>query len=152
MHHTLQRATLGLLLIAVLVSLTGCSVTRKQEIKRLSNRVESDLKSEQRAVLKRPTTDPERSQRLDHLTTLKTTHSVANVGLATAPRLLAGDDLLLAYDVLEEVFGVIDWNIPLMPGEGTKPLPTMFGPGGLNFSALQADSVRSPSTPSGYSR
>jgi len=139
--------------IALLVMagvLPGCAVSRKQEIKRLSNRVDRQLLNEQHEVLGRSLTDPQRSTRLDHLTTLKTTHSLADVGLASAPRFLEGDDLALAYDVLEEVFGVIEWNIPLMPGRGTKALPNVFGASGLNFSALQAgasedDLIRHPS-------
>lgn len=125
--------------MALAGALPGCAVSRKQELKRLSNRVDRQLRSEQHQVLARPLNDPERSARLDALTTLKTTHSLADLGLASAPRLLEGEQLAVAYDVLEEVYGVIEWNIPLMPGQGTKPLPSVFGDTGLNFSALQND-------------
>lgn len=149
MTISLTKCARTLAVLAVVGLLTGCSVSRKQELQRLSNRVEKDLKAEREAVLDRPSTDPERGTRLGHLTNLKTTHALADVGLSSASRVLQGNDLELAYDVLEEVYGVIDWNIPLLPSE-SKPLPTMFGPSGLDFTSLQAGTAGQPVTPSGY--
>ena len=148
-----RPACLLVLFITAALPMTGCSVSRHQEIKRLSDRVEKDLKSEQREVLTLDAGNAERATRLDHLTSLKTTHSIADVGLATAPRLLEGDDLSLAYDILEEAYQTIEWNVPLLPGQGTRDLPNAFGPSGHDFNALRAGmNASDASTPSGFVR
>ena len=127
-----------LLFGAFLSGLLGCAQSRHDQLRGISSRVEKELRTEQREVLAMTGSEQLRSQRLDHLGSLRNTHAAADIALASVPRLLDGDNRLMAYDILEEVYGVIEWNIPLLPGEGTKPLPNAFSSNGLDFNALRA--------------
>ncbi len=118
------------LLAAVLLITSGCATTRLDQLRNKADRVETALKAEQSKVLSQ--SDRERQQRLTHLSTLRGTLSAANVGLGAA-RYLPEEDRELAYDVLDEVYGTIDWNIPLGSGQPLRPLPSQFSNGVLKL-------------------
>lgn len=118
------------LLAAALLITTGCATTRLDQLRNKADRVETALKAEQSKVLSQ--SDRERQQRLTHLSTLRGTLSAANVGLGAA-RYLPEEDRELAYDVLDEVYGTIDWNIPLGSGQPLRPLPSQFSNGVLKL-------------------
>ncbi len=134
--------TLSLIGLALLLS--GCAVSRHQELKRMSGRVAKTLRNEQSLALDAEYANAlDRESRLDHLTALRTTLSAANIGLASVPRVVPEPQRPLAYDVLEEVYTTIDWNIPLGPGDTLRSLPDAFSGGVLDVSRL-ADPTRTP--------
>ncbi|GJM20070.1 MAG: hypothetical protein DHS20C14_22830 [Phycisphaeraceae bacterium] len=136
--------TVPALLVLVLL-LPGCAITRHGELKRVSRRVESRLQDEQSTALRtRFDSRLARDQRLDHLTSLRYTLSAANVGLATVPRLVPEPQRPMAYDVLEEVYSTIDWNIPLGPGDALRPLPDAFSGGVLDLLWLSERPAAGP--------
>jgi hypothetical protein len=115
------------LLVASLATLIlgGCAVSRHDQVKAHSRRAESQLLAERDRVLA-----GERDQRdawLDHLSTLRVSLSAANVALGSVPWAFPADKRPAAYDVLDEVYSTIEWNVPLGPGKGQpRPLPTQF--------------------------
>lgn len=124
-------------LACAVVVLPGCAVSRHQEVKALSRRVEGRLKQEQAVALAgSPATPQLRQQKLEHLSGLRLTLSAANVALGTVPRMVPEPQRPVAYDVLEEVYATIDWNIPLLPGEGLRGMPAGFDGGVLNLGAV----------------
>lgn len=134
------------LLIAAL-ALTGCSTSRYAELRSQSNKVERALERERDDALRLP---PEANlgQKLDHLTSLRYTLTAADLGLAAARRLLPEADRPLAYDALEQAYDTIAWNIPLLPGQGTRPMPSAFSGGVFNinqFMTPATDPVAPPS-------
>ena len=133
-----------LMLVCVAVVLPGCAVSRHQEVKAQSRRVEGRLKQEQAVALADSPASPElREERLEHLSGLRLSLSAANVALGTVPRVVPEPERALAYDILEEVYATIDWNIPLLPGEGVRAMPAGFNGGVLNLGAVEpAGSVR----------
>lgn len=129
----MNRCTTHLLPLLLALSLAGCAFTRYDQLERKSDRVESSLKKEQSRVLKLSPDDAERSARLDHLSQLRLTLSAANIGLGAVPRVIPEDKRDIAYDVLEEAYDTIDWNIPLGPGDSKRSLPNRFGGGVLKL-------------------
>lgn len=127
--------------------LGACEQSRLARLEAKADRVESKLVRERDAVLGSGFAPAERQTRLDHLTNLRVQLGLANAGRLAAPRLLSGPDVETAYDALDEVYGVIDWNIPLGPSDVKRPFPAVFGPAGLNFQQLQ--NLRGSSTPPG---
>jgi hypothetical protein len=127
--------------VALLVAVpfaSGCAQTRAEKLADKASGVGHALIHERDRVLALDAV-PERSARLDHLSTLRLELSAANISRAAAPRLLEPQDVETAYDVLDEVYSTIDWNIPLAPGDAaSKPFPALFGPAGLNFEGLRA--------------
>jgi len=115
--------------------LGGCKLTRYDELKAESRRVAERLRAEQSVALVTPPTV--RAQKLEHLTSLRYTLSAANVALASVPRYVPEEDRPLAFDVMEEVYATIDWNIPLMPGDEMRALPGAFSSGRLNLDAAR---------------
>lgn len=122
-----------LIIAAACLVLGGCKLTRHDELKTESRRVAERLRAEQSVALSAGAST--RAQKLEHLTSLRYTLSAANVALASVPRVVPEDDRPLAYDVLEEVYSTIDWNIPLMPGDELRVLPSQFAGGRLDLSA-----------------
>lgn len=121
-------------LLAAAITLTGCATSRIDQLRNKSDRVESHLIRERDRVSLLASTDPERLERLDHLTTLRATLSAANIGLGTIPHFVPIDKRDLAYDVIDEAYDTIDWNIPLGPNDPKKPLPLRFQNGSLNLA------------------
>lgn len=104
--------------------LTACTVSREAQLRKLGDKVESNLKSEQSKVLN--LNDSTKQARLEHLTNLRYQLSAANVARGAIPRVVPPEFKDPAYDVIEEVYGAIDWNIPLGPNDIKKPLPSAF--------------------------
>lgn len=131
--------SIGLLLVVAFgLTASGCALSRADQLARQSDRVESKLLRERDRITGAAATSPEAGARLTHLSDLRTQLTVADAARKLAPRLLQEPEQVdAAYDVLEEVYSTIDWNIPLMPGDrGRKSLPSLFGPAGLDFSRL----------------
>ena len=84
-----------------------------------SYRVETALTKEQSLVLNTDKYANDRQQRLDYLSQLRTTLSAANIGLSTVRYVVPADKQPIAYDVIQEVYGTIKWNIPLGPSDAT---------------------------------
>lgn len=110
----------------------GCATSRVDQLHRKADRVEAELKSEQKKVLAMSPGD--RAARLDRLTQLRATLSAANIGLGSVPHLVEPGKRDLAYDVLDEVYNTIEWNIPLGPGDPQRPLPAQFSGGVLKLN------------------
>lgn len=119
------RSTI-LILLALTFTLTGCA-SRYDQLRTKSGRVESALIAERTKVSATDAND--RSARLSHLSDLRATLSAANVGLG-ATRYIPKEQREVAYDILDEVYGTIEWNIPLGPSDKKKPLPSSFSPDG----------------------
>jgi len=117
------------------LALGGCATSRVDQLHRRADEVKAELMSEQRKALALSAT--ERSQRLDHLSSLRATLSAANVGLGAVPHLVEPGKRDIAYDVLEEVYDTIEWNIPLGPGDMLRPLPSEFSGGTLNLDNVR---------------
>lgn len=125
----------ALVLISVLLS--ACA-SRYDQLKSESARVETALTKEQSLVLNTDKSPADRQARLDYLSQLRTTLSAANIGLATIRYAVPADKQPIAYDVLEEVYGTIKWNIPLGPDDAKKQLPQLFKGNQLNIAELMA--------------
>lgn len=125
------------LLLALPLLLTACA-SRYDELRSESARVETALTKEQTLVLNTDKSAADRQARLDYLTQLRTTLSAANIGLSTIKYVVPADKQPVAYDVLEEVYGTIKWNIPLGPSDPKKQLPALFKNNTLNISELTA--------------
>jgi hypothetical protein len=113
-------------LIVILSFLTGCA-SRYDQLRAKSDRVESALVAERDRQSASDATD--RDARLSHLSKLRATLSAANVGLNTT-RYIPKEQREVAYDILDEVYGTIEWNIPLGPSDNKKPLPSNFNSDG----------------------
>lgn len=133
MIRSFARTALLLTCVALAITLVGCSQSREAQLRAKSERVAAQLQGEQRRVLSLAG-DPSRQSRLDHLTQLRATLSAANIGLGTVPYVLEEPERPMAYDVLDEVYETIAWNIPLGPGEPKKPLPEAFRGGSLQLA------------------
>ena len=120
-------------LIAMAAALGGCSVTRYGQLKAKASDVESELKSEQRRVVAMSASAADKDARLDHLTGLRGMLSAANIGLSATRYAIPEDNRDLAYDVLEEAYGTIEWNIPLGPSEPKRAMPARFNNGALRL-------------------
>lgn len=135
--------------LTALPLLGGCALSRYDQLQRKSDKVESALKSEQKRVLNL-SADPSRQARLDHLSDLRLTLSATDIGLSTVKYAIPADEQTLAYDVIEQVYDTIDWNIPLGPEQAKRPMPAQFTNGRLNLSNLRSNinsTGQSPATP-----
>lgn len=120
--------------MSILVWLSACASSREMMLRRKADRVETQLKGEQKRVLSLPSEDGSRPARLSHLDELRTTLSAANVALGTVSDYVPKPYRGTAYDVLDEVYGTIEWNIPLGPTDMRKPLPRQFQGGVLKLN------------------
>jgi hypothetical protein len=85
--------------------------------------------------------EQERTRKVKHLSTLRFVLSAANISLiAVDSQLTKPEHRQVAYAVLDETLGTIEWNIPILPGEGQRGFPSLFAPqsSGLNFDAIRA--------------
>ncbi len=123
--------------VPLVLSLGACALSRADQLARQSDRVESRLVKERDRVM--ASGDADSRGRLDYLTGLRTQLTVADAARKLAPRLLQDPEQVeSAYDILEEVYSTIDWNIPLSPTDASRrAMPELFGAGGLDFSRLQ---------------
>jgi hypothetical protein len=118
-----------------LVTLGGCAMSREDRLRAKSEKVADQLASERDRILEqRPGSGQylDREARLSRLNTLRTMLSAANVGLGSA-RYLPETDRDLAFDVIEEAYSTIEWNIPLGPSDQMKPMPSQFEGGVLRL-------------------
>lgn len=136
------NARVTALLLLVTAAIGGCSVSRLDRLHRKGDRVESSLKAEQGRVVALPPSSADRAARLQHLTGLRQQLSAANVGLG-ATRFIPEDQRETAYDVVEEVYDTIEWNIPLGPGDMPRAMPAQFDGSTLRFD------TPSPTAPRG---
>jgi len=123
--------------LPLLLLLASCA-TRYDELRSESARVETALTKEQALVLNTDKSPADRQQRLDYLSQLRTTLSAANIGLSTIKYVVPADKQPVAYDVLQEVYGTIKWNIPLGPSDTKKQLPPLFKNNQLNINELMS--------------
>ncbi|MBU6412942.1 MAG: hypothetical protein KGS45_05670 [Planctomycetes bacterium] len=139
-----------LAVVSLMASLMGgCALSRYDQLQRKSDKVESALKSEQKRVLDL-NADSTRQARLDHLSDLRLSLSATDIGLSTVKYAVPVDEQDLAYDVIEQVYDTIDWNIPLGPTEAKRPMPAQFTNGKLNLNNLRSNMApagQSPATP-----
>ena len=112
--------------LAFVSLLTGCAMSRADKLEAKSERVEKALLTEQRRIIE--TQDAERQARLDHLTQLRALLSAANISLGVVPHKRD-----IAYDVLDEAYDTIQWNIPLGPRDQKRGLPRGFENGMLKL-------------------
>ena len=110
----------------------GCATSHLDQLHSKAGRIEASLRREQAKVLEGGYAAESRQQRLDHLTELRASLSAANVGLG-AVRFLPEEDRESGYDVLDEVYGTIEWNIPLSPSETPRKFPPQFTGGQLRL-------------------
>jgi hypothetical protein len=122
-------ALLGLMIIV----LGGCATSRVDRLQAKSERVEKALYAEQKQVLAM-SAESERRERLDHLTQLRALLSAANISLGVVPHAIPAEKRDIAYDVLDEAYDTIQWNIPLGAGEARRPLPSQFRNGVLQLN------------------
>lgn len=130
MRHLRPGTPARWLLVPALAALTlalGACASRYDQLRSKSSRVESALLAERSRV--NASEAPDRDARLGHLSELRTTLSAANVGLG-ATRYMPSDQRDLAFDVLDEVYSAIEWNIPLGPEEAKRSLPLSFNVNG----------------------
>lgn len=130
----IQTVVRGVATAMLILALTACASSREMMLRRKADRVETQLKSEQKRVLAMPTEDSSRPARLSHLDELRTTLSAANVALGTVSDYVPSPYRGTAYDVLDEVYGTIEWNIPLGPTEMRRALPRQFQGGVLKLN------------------
>lgn len=119
----------------LLLGVGGCEVTRYGQLTKKADRVESDLKKEQAKALTLTPGDPARAAKLEHLTSLRNQLSAANVGLSAVKYVVPPEQRNVGYDVIEQVYDTIDWNIPLSASDpGKKMMPSQFSDGVLKLS------------------
>lgn len=122
-----------LMVVGALAWLPACASSREMQLRRKADRVETQLRAEQKRVLAMPGEDAARGARLAHLDELRTSLSAANVALGTVSDYVPSTYRGTAYDVLDEVYGTIEWNIPLGPGQAKRAMPRQFQGGALRF-------------------
>lgn len=130
---TIYRPSRGILIVflaAGALMLGGCAVTREGKLRAKSDSIADELTAERQKVIDSSST--ERPARLSHLNTLRTTLSAVNIGLGST-RYLPEADRDLAYDVLDEAYETIRWNIPLGPSDQLKQMPLQFQNGKLEL-------------------
>lgn len=126
-----MRSLVLLPLLAILSLFAGCAMSRADKLEAKSERVERSLLDEQKRVI--AMSDAERQARLDHLTQLRALLSAANISLGVVPHTVPADKIDIAYDVLDEAYDTIQWNIPLGPRDQKRPLPKGFESGALRL-------------------
>lgn len=131
-----RRHTAPAVLLALACCVVGCAKSRYDQLKDLSSDVAERLRDEQSRVVALSADDATRSARIEHLNQLKYSLSATNVALGAVPRALPADQRDLAFDVIEEVYSTIDWNIPLGPTDVKKPMPSAFSGGTLRLDQL----------------
>lgn len=126
-------------LIALLGVISGCGQSRAAQLRDVAAGIERRLTSERDVTFASMGDKGARSEKISHLTTLRTALSVANVSLVAVPIVLPETGQRdVAYGVLQEVYATIDWNIPIVDQSGQRMLPALFSPGsGLDFAAIQ---------------
>lgn len=126
--------------IAAAALLCGCATSRQAQLERRADRLENDLKGEQSKAL---SLAPPDQARLDYLTSLRTQLSLANVARGAVPHTIPEDQQPIAWDILDEVYGTLEWNVPLSPSQA-RPLPAAFAGGKLNLNLAPKPGYSTP--------
>ncbi len=122
--------------MAIGTLLAGCSTSPLARLERKADRIEGSLMSEKKRVLSMSAGEPGRAARLDYLSQLRGTLSAANVARATVPYVVEEAQRPIAYNVLDEVYSTIEWNIPLGPNDpARKMMPSSFSGNTLRLDA-----------------
>jgi hypothetical protein len=100
----------------------GCQTSRLDQLRSKADKVDGSLKKERNRVL--ASSQADRDARLSRLSGLYTTKSMTDIALAAVPLVIEEPQRDMAYDVLEEAYDTIDWNIPLGPNDPQRPMPT----------------------------
>lgn len=123
-----------LAVVLLVGTLAACSTGRLAKLERKADRIEASLRAEQKRVLSMGPGEPGRAARMDYLSQLRGTLSAANVALGTVPYVIEEPQRPIAYDVIEEVYSTIEWNIPLGPNDpAKKQLPSQFSGNALRL-------------------
>lgn len=132
------------------LAMTACTATRYGELKARSKDVQHALVAERDATLAQAAS-PEgmhgADRKLNHLSSLRSSLTITDLGLAATRRLLPEADRPLAYDAIEQAYDTIEWNIPLLPGVGTRPMPDAFTGGSFDINRFMAPATNSPPNP-----
>ncbi len=128
----MKHAMIPLVSLAAACTLGGCAMSREDRLHARADRISDSLLSERDQAMKLSPIDPRRPERLAHLSSLRTTLSAVNIGLG-AVRYLPEARREVGYDVIEEAYSTIEWNIPLGPGEAPRPMPSQFVNGVLKL-------------------
>jgi DNA repair ATPase RecN len=123
---------LSVLYVVVALVLGGCAISREGQLRNKGEQVESKLSAERDKVLTLSADDPARQARLNRLNELRTELTAANLGI-TAAKLVPESNRDAAYDVVEQMYDTIEWNIPIPPGQKMRPLPKEYSGGNLQF-------------------
>jgi hypothetical protein len=118
------RTLLALAATAFLAIGGGCQTSRLDQLRSKADKVDSSLKKERNRVL--ASSQADRDARLSRLSGLYTTKSMTDIALAAVPFVVEEPQRDMAYDVLEEAYDTIDWNIPLGPNDPQRPMPTQL--------------------------
>lgn len=122
-----------LILLTAVTMLGGCAMSREDRLRDRADKIEDKLIDERDRVVALPAADPDRAPRLSNLNSLKTSLSAVNIGLGSA-KYLPENRRDVAYDIIEEAYSTIEWNIPLKAGDaGRRPMPEGFVNGKLDL-------------------
>lgn len=127
----------AVVLLAALLPLASCAMSREQELRKKSDAVEAQLLGEQQRIVELPAAEPNRAPRLAHLTKLRTLLSATDIAFSTAKHSLPDDRRAIAYDVIEQAYDTIQWNIPLGPADPQREMPAAMRDGVLNLNELE---------------
>jgi hypothetical protein len=126
-------AVLLMIVLPTLALAGGCATSRYDQLRSKSARIDSALLRERDKAVALPADSPQRRQRIEHLSKLRNELSAVNVGLTGVRRAMPDNMRDIAYDVLEQAYDTINWNIPLGPGDILKPMPNQFSGGVLKL-------------------
>ncbi|HLO42426.1 MAG TPA: hypothetical protein VK176_15495 [Phycisphaerales bacterium] len=128
----LKMAAVRTVVLSAMCMLGACAVSREDRLRAKADRIGDKLTDEREQVIEKAEFAEARDQQLAHLTTLRTTLSAVNIGLGST-RYLPEQDRELAYDVIEEAYDTIEWNIPYVSLGMQKPMPAQFQNGVLRL-------------------
>lgn len=129
-----RRVTVLLFVSLPLIAmLGGCAASRYDQLRSKSAKIDTALTRERDRAVALPAESPVRAQRIEHLSRLRNELSAVNLGLTGVRRAMPDDMRDVAYDVLEQAYDTINWNIPLGPGDALKPMPSQFSGGVLKL-------------------
>ena len=137
-----------LALAALLILLPACNTSRYAQLRARSDEIKDSLVAERDLAIRmqaRRGLQADGDRKLNHVSSLRNTLTVVDIGLVATRRVLPEADRPLAYDAIEQAYDAIEWNIPLLPGQGTRPLPAAFTGGGFDVNQfLSAPAARTP--------
>lgn len=138
--------------LRLLALLTGCAVSREQQLARKADRIETKLVNAQTQALELPVDSTQRAKQLEHLEQLRTWLSAANISRGQIQHFTSIASIrTLAYDILEEAYDTIEWNIPLLPSDPIRRMPSgLSADGSLQLGTGQFIAAPHKNQSSGY--